>query len=172
MKVIGLIVFLLIVTAAIALKMGLRPSSFRRTGDTKPDPSTQPADAPQHDAPAKKKSGWFTRTIILTVVLIMVLGAGYSLVILIRAITAPTPAVVTAPVPLRECTTPCNMYWGWDETIWTDRQPVQVKPFKRDWILLEQQGNTVPLEKFNPGMAQFASPKDVPSMRVQIFSAK
>lgn len=90
--------------------------------------------------------------------------------------STPTPASnprqATAPALPRECTTPCALPVQWDDTIWTGGRPVLIKANgKKKWFLFRnRKGDVIPLNKFNPGEMQFASPDSTP-FQVQILPA-
>jgi hypothetical protein len=74
-----------------------------------------------------------------------------------------------------ECYTPCTLYVGWEGVIKTDGQPVRVKfNGKVEWLDLSGRANDkIPLEKFAPGEAQFASPDEAhPHFRVQVYKKR
>lgn len=75
-------------------------------------------------------------------------------------------------VLVSECDTPCKMNVDYHNTIQTGRKPVLARfRGKKAWITIsgDPNGSPIPSEKFNAGLAEFASPKNSPSIRVQIL---
>jgi hypothetical protein len=74
-------------------------------------------------------------------------------------------------VVISECDTPCRMDVRYSQIIETGRKIVLVKfNGKKEWVRLDGDPNTpIPADKFNPGMAEFISPENAASVRVQIL---
>jgi hypothetical protein len=74
--------------------------------------------------------------------------------------------------PLRSCLTPCSMYVGWGQrTVWADGNPLKIKYQGLDWVEYPgEKGVFVKLSaEFQPGEAQFVSPKDQ-HLLVQVYA--
>ena len=89
--------------------------------------------------------------------------------------TEPSKPVTTVQrektfVVVDECDTPCRMNVGTNQLIDTGLKPVLVKFNQRsEWFTLSgRPDDPIPAENFNSGEAYFASPKNAPSVRVQI----
>ena len=73
-------------------------------------------------------------------------------------------------VLISECNTPCRMEVGYGQRIETGNKVVLVKfNGKNGWLAIDGGSKPITNDQFNPGLAQFISPKNQPSIRVQIL---